>query len=559
MAAPQNEILSRVTKTYLAELDMDNLPDPQTIEQELLDKVNAEFTLENTGRAPGNKIALLKTMTHPQIAQVLITLHHARRIAPIGVARDKDKALLAVYDPPTGLYDTSAAGLKGLARKYDVDLGIRGTMEVLDILSTAAPWVDCVQDRDLIAVNNGIFNYKTKELIPFSPEYVFLVKSAVDFDRSATSPVIIMPDGEEWEVEAWMRSLTDDDEIAHLLWEITGAVVRGGVSWGKGAFLHSEQGNNGKGTLLSLMRNLTGKWATIPLYKFNEKFALEGLLGAQAILTDENPVGTYIEVGDVFKAIITNDAFVLEGKGKPVVSYQFWGFMAQCVNDLPRTKDTSESFYRRQLFIPFTKNFTGVERKYIKDDYLHRDDVLQYVLKRVLVDMDDYYELSEPEACKALLAEHKISNDPVREFWEEFADRFTVSFLPVQFLHELYVAWSKRSNPDGTKMKERPFMKRLDAIARGTGDWVRELEANGVDTKRYDASVFNGQQEPLLFEYQLERWFFQDKAKRPLSSSSLTLAPMPKLRGLVRRQPVISAAFTGRSTAVVASTEEDAS
>lgn len=71
--------------------------------------------------------------------------------------------------------------------------------------------------------------------------------------------------------------------------------------------------------------------------------------------------------------------------------------MVQCLNEMPRIKDKSDSFYRRQLFIPFTKCFTGAERKYIKQDYLKRKDVLEYVLWKVL--NMDYYELPIPKAC----------------------------------------------------------------------------------------------------------------------------------------------------------------
>ena len=73
--------------------------------------------------------------------------------------------------------------------------------------------------------------------------------------------------------------------------------------------------------------------------------------------------------------------------------------MVQCLNEMPRIKDKSDSFYRRQLFIPFTKCFTGEERKYIKQDYLKRTEVLEYVLYRVL--NMNYYELDTPQTCQA--------------------------------------------------------------------------------------------------------------------------------------------------------------
>ena len=110
------------------------------------------------------------------------------------------------------------------------------------------------------------------------------------------------------------------------------------------------------------------------------------------------------------KAVITNDIILINRKNKTPIAYQFRGFMVQCVNDTPRFRDKSGSLYRRQLIIPFNKSFTGAERKYIKQDYMHRTEVLEYVLHRVL--SGSFYELSEPAAVKMALHQYKIENDP---------------------------------------------------------------------------------------------------------------------------------------------------
>lgn len=92
--------------------------------------------------------------------------------------------------------------------------------------------------------------------------------------------------------------------------------------------------------------------------------------------------------------------------------------MVQCVNELPRLRDRSESMYRRLLVVPFEKRFEGNERKYIKDDYLYRPEVLEYVMHKLLAETD-YYELDVPQACVDMLEEFKLENDPVRQFAEE--------------------------------------------------------------------------------------------------------------------------------------------
>ena len=52
---------------------------------------------------------------------------------------------------------------------------------MIDMLKDNAPRVMVNTNRDLIAVNNGIFDYKTKKLLPFTPEIVFTAKSAIDY------------------------------------------------------------------------------------------------------------------------------------------------------------------------------------------------------------------------------------------------------------------------------------------------------------------------------------------------------------------------------------------
>ena len=57
-------------------------------------------------------------------------------------------------------------------------------------------------DPDLIAVNNGIFNYRTKVLEPFKSNKVFLTKSRVDYNPNAKNVVIHNPDDNTDDVPA---------------------------------------------------------------------------------------------------------------------------------------------------------------------------------------------------------------------------------------------------------------------------------------------------------------------------------------------------------------------
>lgn len=444
-ALPLNDIVRSQTSAYLADVDPASPPSPSTIEAELLEKINDEIEVHNLGRSKKNQLPFLKTLTFSQVADIMLHLHNICRIAPAGKNTDPDYDLVAMYmnnGVDAGIYVTSEDTFRTIARQYNYALSTAEFKEVLAALKDASPRRQRCMERDLIAVNNGVFDYASKTLLPFTPELIFLSKSHVDYVHAAPNPVLHNDDdGTDWDVESWVATLSDDPEVVELLWEILGAIIRPNVRWNKSAWFYSERGNNGKGTLCELMRELCGptSYASIPIADFGKDFMLEPLTRASAIIVDENDVGTFIDRAANLKAVITNDVISINRKFKTPIAYQFYGFMVQCLNEFPRIKDKSESFYRRQLFVPFEKNFNGIERRYIKGDYLHRPEVLQYVLHKVL--HMDYYVLSEPAATRDVLAEYKEANDPVRAFWSEFEDQFSWDLLPFAFLYDLYKSW----------------------------------------------------------------------------------------------------------------------
>lgn len=551
MAVPQNDIIRSVTKKYLADLDPKSPPAPPLIEQELIDQVNEKFTFENVGRAQGNKIILLKKLTNTQIAQVMLRLNRVVRIAPAGKNTDPDYDMLAIYasdGDDEGIYLTSDSSFSRIARSYNFDLTTNDFKEVRAALMDGAPRTYRCDDKDLIAVKNGVFDYHSKKLREFSPNLVFLSKSQVEYDPNAVNVSITHPgDKSVWDVESWMSELSDDPEIVELLWEILGAIIRPHVRWNKSAWFYAEQGNNGKGTLCELMRNLTGpaSYASIPIDDFGKEFLLEPLTRASAVIVDENDVGTFVDKAANLKAIITNDVISINRKHKTPIAFQFWGFMVQCLNEFPRIKDKSDSFYRRQLFVPFTKCFTGVERKYIKGDYLQREDVLQYVLKRVL--HMDYYSLSEPEATQLVLAEYKQFNDPVRAFFEEFEDQFVWDLLPFPFLYDLYRAWFAQTSPSGSPVGRNIFIRDLIMIVKQSPTWYctnKELKIRPSGRLSIP--------EPLIVEYDLKDWTNKSYSGTTMAQRALPFPLKENYRGLLRRVP-----NSGPATVTAAGTDPD--
>ncbi|MDF1477755.1 phage/plasmid primase, P4 family [Leifsonia sp. H3M29-4] len=514
-----DEIVKVITQSYLDELaNADNafgsvvpaasevgsvVPAASEVKEELLRRINLRVGVINIGRKGQERLPILKALTPRQIAMILVRLHHVIAIGAGGAA-PRRSALIGIYcdsGPRRGTYSVDEIDVREVASRYNWELS-RAANDVFDHLREIAPLRTETVDADLVPMENGVFDYQTKTLLPFSPDYVFRAKAGVCFKPDATSPVLHHEDGTEWDVESWMDELADGDEqLSLVIWQVIGATLRPLVAWDKAAFFYSEVGNNGKGTLCELMRNLVGQHAhvSIPLADFGKDFMLEPLTKASAVIVDENDVGLYLDRVANLKAVITNDVVSINRKGLTPISFRFRGFMIQCVNDLPQVRDRSESFYRRQLFIPFTKSYTGVEHKYIKRDYMARREVLEYVAKKVLVDLPPYYEFDVPDASEALLAQYKEFNDPVREFWAEHKDLFKWDLLPKEFLRDLYQSWFAKNNPSGKVIGKTKLCRELEVLMARDGEWFT-LE-NAVSTRG-----LVDHPEPLILTYNLTAW-----------------------------------------------------
>jgi putative DNA primase/helicase len=514
-ATTLNGIIAQSTNAYLVKVDPTSPPAPDEVEQDLLDKTNAELRIENSGRVAGlspkadniekNQLSLLKELTALQIAAVVAHLHHVVRVRSARGSADPDADLLAVYRADgvdKGIYVSSESELRATMRLYCGGMDDRKFRLARHMLYEQAPRRSVTVERDLVPVNNGLLDYVSKELHDFSPEMVFLSKSGIDFDKDAKNPIIAEPDGSTWDVATWIDDLSDDAGVSELLWQLIGAPLRPGVRWKKAAFLYSERGNNGKGTYLEVMRNVLGdgRHVSLPLDEMGKDFMLEPLTRASAILTDENNVGTFIDKAANMKAIITNDMLHINRKGKSPISYQFTGFMVQCLNEFPKHKDKSESLYRRQLFVPFRKWFGDSENPRIKEDYLFRPEVLRFVLKHVLVDVPEYYVLDTPAACQEVLNEFKRENDSVRDFWLEFEEQFAWELLPADFLLDVYQAWCAKTRPGKPMVTLGPFRKAIERAIEDSEIWMRSQTE-----KTRPGSLMSGP-EPLTMRFNLLDW-----------------------------------------------------
>ena len=504
--ATLNQAIRIAVNNAIEDAKMHFLPPSQDevteIEYRILDEVNR--WISTVVADDGEKIQRISYLPNAAIARLMIALEGIKALN-YSDGNNAGNYQLGIYQDcgeNEGIYVTTEDLFIKVIKKYNFNISVSGIRQVMELLRYTAPVVAVRKYRNLIPVNNGIFDYDTKKLLPFSPDYVFVSKCKVNFNAAATNVVIHNDDdGTDWDVDSWIHELTDDPQVEKLIWQIIGAVIRPNVRWDKVIMPYSTKGNNGKGTLCRLLRNLCGEgnYTSIAINDMSKNFRLSPLLHVSAVIVDENNVTGYLDDASTFKALITGDQVQIEEKYKAPVDFRFSGLMVQCVNFLPRVNDKTSSFYRRILMVPFEKCFTGAERKYIKDDYLNRQEVLEYVLCKVLEKIPSYYEFDVPDACTRLLDDYKTFNDPVRQFAEEMLPELKWQLVPNKFLYDLFKAWYEENIPSGRVQGKNSFLQEFKDVIAERDDW--KATGSSVPTQGYSFGS-----EPLIIRYNLTKW-----------------------------------------------------
>lgn len=484
---------SPVTNQFLEQLGVDILQSKRTA----IELYNSSVSARLRKKVPDK-------LEFDEVAIILMTIFTFKNIR---VSEKSSDHLLGVYvdeGEQKGIYVTRRSDFYRLIdplvpyyRNRDID-------DVLDKIERTIPTVTQTNDPSLFIVNNGVYNQLTDTLEPFSPDYVYLVKIPIDYHDKPKNPVLIdANDNYKWDIDSWINELADDEDTATLIWQVIADSLQPSRSRGKSIWFYSESGNNGKGTLGQLIKNLVGpnNYSSLSVTDFKEQFMKESLMGVAVNIADENDVDAYIDSVRDFKASITGDDINIDRKYEKAVRLQFKGTNIQMLNGLPKIKDKSDSFYRRLIIVPFLKSFTNNgEKRYIKQVYIEKKEVLEYALWRALhIKFDEYIT---PDKSAELLTEYKEINNPVIQFWNELVDEFAWDLLPTQFLYDLFVQWSKRNNPTGKPMGKIGFTSSLNAFLENNDKWT--IKSGQNDRVRTGANM--NMDEPLITEYNLVKW-----------------------------------------------------
>ncbi len=429
---------------------------------EILKSVGQDWRNEHTEIYKNGK----EKVNHPSPRQVADILESRLHYGIIAVTESEaEKGRVSFYDYDSGLYNASERRLKKLTLAVERNLNIRQQNEVINYLFLDSPLLTETRDKNLIPVGNGIFSRKTKQLIPYSPDYVFTHKVLTNYNPNATEPVF---DG--WSVSKWFKQIADgNNDKETLLWQIITATVNPNLTPDVAVFLvDDQQGRTGKSTFERMLENLVGagNYGSLKLKEFEQDFKLATATGKALLIGDDNNPNDYNKTSENFKSVATGENVLINPKGMTPFNYRFNNFIVQSMNGLPRFSDTSDALFRRFRVVVFNHQYKNTSaNKRIKDEYIKDHRLLEFILKKSLeYDIDSLINTKESQQ---IIDDMKLDNDVVDYFIQNYLGEVKSNRVPIAFLFKLFLScMSYENNPQRMKQntftrQAKPLMERL--------------------------------------------------------------------------------------------------
>lgn len=436
-------------------------------------------------------------VTVPQVPFYVIAKFLLTHIPIIKSGANEDTALLFFYDFSKGIYTSNDDYIKTCIKKIEIRYKLTKLKDVTEDLRANTRFRKPQRLDYLIAVGNGLFNTKTKELEPFDPKHFITAKVDTNYNIHALTNYKLIKNT-YFNFDEWLKSIAcNDDEIVTLLWQLINEAINPNKTRRKIAIMLGN-GTNGKSTFRQMMINLIGdiNISVSTPHELQSRFGLTSLEGKICNYGDE--VGTKpLDEMDKLKSISSGESVNYERKNKDVRNYDFKTLFMFNSNEIPPIKDKSDAVLNRLLIIPFKANFEGVKDESIKDEKLNNKIILEYILYTALhLDFDKFII---PEAVKKQLLNYRKENDSVFSFMLYYMDKgyHHVSCFPVRYLTDDYENFCYENGYNTRKRIGNAFTKHLNDNLK-TSNYLYELKNHRFTKENTDElNIFGRNIQPL--------------------------------------------------------------
>lgn len=310
-------------------------------------------------------------------------------------------------------------------------------------------------DTSVINVKNGLLDWKTRELHPHSPYYFSTVQLPVVYNPKAIAP----------NIDTFLRNVVPEDTIP-MLYEWFGYAMLPITRYEKAMMLTGE-GSNGKSKFIELFERFIGtnNISNVPLQDLeHNRFKLAQIYGKLANTFADIPAKA-LEKSSVFKTVVSGDRTSAEFKGKDSFNFKPFARLMFSANELPRSADLTNGFFRRWIIVPFPNKFGegGLKADPKIMDKLTTDEELSGLLNRALdglewLEKQGHFTIND--STNEMLNQYKLDIDNIAIFIDELCVVSPNVTLEKQRLYKDYSDWCFTSGYKAMGLKK--FYSRIE-------------------------------------------------------------------------------------------------
>lgn len=275
-------------------------------------------------------------------------------------------------------------------------------------------------NEDIINFKDGIFNIKTKELLPHSPKYLTTVQIPTNYKDIESSdencPVF----------DGYIQTLCNyDTDTIEVLMQIIGLSLSNvyGFRTKKSLFLVGK-GDSGKSQIKKLVETFLGdkNISSIDLEELNKPFGKSSLYGKRLVGCNDM---SYQRVADmsIFKQATGGDNISIEFKYGSRINYLYKGFLWFNCNDLPSFGgDKGDWVYDRIIpiacvnRIPKEKQDSKLFDKMLKE----KNAIIKRALNALYRLIDNDYKIERTPNMNLTLLKYQEDNNTLLSFIKEY-------------------------------------------------------------------------------------------------------------------------------------------
>lgn len=410
-----------------------------------------------------------------------------------------------------------------------------------------APRVRVQSDDKLVWWRNGVWDYRTYTLTPYDdpefdriyPDQIALGKLPVNHPRGpgavlrpdengvVAEPVIHNDkDGTDWHpgqmlTDPFDMTTAEGQSSSLIIWQAMQFLVRhiNGAPNLYHFWVNSNgRGHNGKGAIWAMMQRLVDKPMepgdddltvcgdrVIPLAieSLDADYVLaQNIMTAYAIVGEEsNGSVTYVDKCATAKMLARSQEMTFRIIREAPFKFRYNGFLLQQSNRAPIFAEKNDSVISHTVVIKFERCF-GDNRPYIKDDYVLREEVAEWLAYHITCEMQclDSYSPDALAVLEPNKREMLAESMPTMRCLDEIIPGLHMEFMPVEMLYEIYLIWCERC---GEKpVSERTLRDDLQQYAIHNPYSIRYV---GTDERVRTRTADINEWHPALAEYSQSR------------------------------------------------------